>query len=228
MAENRETENQVTVISTEEELDEIFAKIFEDAFQAQNPEGKSRRRKPAPTQKWCWWGGSLKNRPCVYTYLKYKYSQVPPNITIPAELAEIKTLEDLEVALPALKENLNLAFLFLSPTCCYFDISKTDPGLFYRDQQDCVLWYLDENTGYVMDHRGNYVAKSLSEFLSRICLENACWFFSEGKDTSYCKRITKGLSEKILNSSSEELFSPSLKREIRAYEQFYKNKSVRS
>ncbi len=61
-----------------------------------------------------------------------------------------------------------------SPTACYFDTSY-GKNVFYRDQQDCVLWCLDSEGVYLHGDK-SYVAHSLSEFLWRIDVENKCWY----------------------------------------------------
>lgn len=64
-----------------------------------------------------------------------------------------------------------------SPTSSYFDIDE-ESGIFYRDQQDCYIWYLEKDTGYVYidGDKKMYVAKSLAEFISHIYTDFMTWY----------------------------------------------------
>jgi hypothetical protein len=84
-------------------------------------------------EKWEWIGigsGRLEDG----TYGSYEHSKDYP---ISKEFESIRTLDDLEKKLPQLNKCWN------SPTACYFEIDRKT-GIFYRDQQDCVLWALED------------------------------------------------------------------------------------
>ena len=106
-----------------------------------------------------WIGFQLPYRACQGTY--DVYSQQPPVNSTPYSKV---TLDNLE----CLKESR-------SPTACYVD---REGDVFYRDQQDCVLWKLIEGKVYADD---DLVADSLAEFCARVILENRIWFATIGR-----------------------------------------------
>lgn len=110
--------------------------------------------------KWCWIGVPFKMSFC--TYDTYKYKEHP----IKDKYKKFSSLSDLN-------DEINI----FSPTACYFDIN-TKSGLFYRDQQDCVRWVYESDTGFIKTTSGAYVAKSLPEFLSHIEDDSMKWFES--------------------------------------------------
>jgi hypothetical protein len=125
------------------------------------------------------------------TYSVFQYDSLPP-ITTLQMFDDINNLEDLKKALPNLEKQIPQ--LFDSPTSCYFDLDGEEPGVFFRDQQDCVIWCWDEKTGQVFDSGSGYaVAASLSEFLTRIVLENVAWHISHG----YKVHISENLDEQV-------------------------------
>lgn len=116
----------------------------------------------------CWIGVGLPFRPCDGTYGVFEPQQMPA-IEIDAKFADLHTVEDVAKNLTMLKA------IFNSPTACYFDTDFGN-GVFYRDQQDCVLWCISQN-GQVMVYQSEMVvARSLPEFLSRVNLENRLWY----------------------------------------------------
>ena len=140
-----------------------------------------------------WWGVDLPGRPPIRelsTYTLYPYDDLPP-VVIPPALANIRTIADLARELPDLEDEPDLQYLFEPPTSCYFDLSapretqsapRDDPdtgsaeeAVFYRDQQDCIVWSLRAADGHVITDDGVDVAQSLPEFLTRIQIENAVW-----------------------------------------------------
>lgn len=122
-----------------------------------------------------WWGIDLdvRNSGNMATYSNFKFEQLP-QVNIPDEFKNITTVELLKKKLPDLRKNISLKILFKSPTDCYFDFNLKN-NAFYRDQQDCIVWYVDEKSGYVYAGK-TIVSKSLPEFLTRIRIENAIWF----------------------------------------------------
>lgn len=108
--------------------------------------------------KWCWIGVPFKRSFC--TYDTYKYKEHP----IKDKYKKFLSLRD-----------LNDEIGIFSPTSCYFDINLKS-GLFYRDQQDCVRWVYESDTGFVKTTNDVYVAKSLPEFLSHIEDDSMKWF----------------------------------------------------
>lgn len=106
------------------------------------------------SKPWGWVGTPFKLSFC--TYSTYKYKEHP----IKEKYANFKTLEDLHKGLSCRQIKID------SPTACYFneDSSARD---FYHDEQDCVIWYYNEDGSIVTDS-GLTVAKSLPEFLSHI------------------------------------------------------------
>lgn len=148
-----------------------------------------------PQEKWVWISvlseDKMFDRPktsegfgCTYT--TYDYNEVPFDITRfntdvsennaewdYSELFKIKTFEDLQNNLEYLEEDN------CSVTACYYDLNE-ETGVFYSDQQGCVVWALDKQ-GRVFVHDDNnpyvitYVAKTLPEFLIRIKYENSKW-----------------------------------------------------
>lgn len=86
---------------------------------------------------WCWvriWKNWQED-----TYVTEPYIEFTD---IKESFKNIKTLTDLE-------NNLNIIQSdWYSPTACYFDIDHIST-IFYRDQQDCVLWAYDD-TGVFM------------------------------------------------------------------------------
>ena len=137
--------------------------------------------------------------------------------SIYVRLQNIKTYDDLI-------KNKKLLRAFRSPTACYFELrsdrnakledreyaymnkdrlkerNDTMNEVFYIDQQGCVTWALEESSGKVYlfnddnPYKRTYVAKNLSEFLLRICIENSLW--RGGKDpivTEYKEEFRKAL-----------------------------------
>lgn len=98
------------------------------------------------------------------TYVVTEYAPYPIDPTF----AAINTLCDLEKVL----KDLN----YRSPTACYFQVNHVT-GSFLHDQQDCVIWSQNLNTGKVFA-RGRCVADSLPEFLSHHIHESNQWFAS--------------------------------------------------
>lgn len=121
-------------------------------------------------ERWGWWGFEIPFRKCHGTYNRYTYDSLPP-VQIKKEYENIELPEQLRRALPQLKKTTPQ--LFNSPTACFFKFGVK--GLFYCDQQGCILWYVDKETKRVHTDDATIVAKSLPEFLTRIEMENALW-----------------------------------------------------
>lgn len=122
-------------------------------------------QKQSPT---IWFGIGFGGRPCEGTYDCYEYKSLPP-VTFKKEFESIKTFSDIEENFDLL-EGMND-----SPTACYFDLHHKKK-IFYRDQQDCILWALnDHNQVYSYPDENDIVADSLPEFLTRIYIESKLW-----------------------------------------------------
>lgn len=122
-----------------------------------------------------WIGFGLPGRETDATYSTFRYEAQPEVKPFP-KLQDIKTLDDLKKHLPVLVNEY--PFLNSSPTSCYWSFDGKEPGVFFRDQQDCVVWCLDEKTGEVFVpgfKKSVVVAASLPEFMTRIALENEIW-----------------------------------------------------
>lgn len=79
------------------------------------------------------------------------------------------------------KDNAVLWAIFESPTSCYVEISEdedTGRTIFYRDQQDCIIWSVDLRTGKVYsDADGeNPIADDIEEFWLRQYIEAKLWY----------------------------------------------------
>ncbi len=135
----------------------------------------------------CWIGVDLPFRPTTGTYGTFSARTLPPVTPEANPFHHIKGLKGLA--------GLGASDLPAdSPTACYYDIDP-ETGVFYCDQQGCVIWALDELTGgvYLWDperddssgsedndaqarsNKKTYVARSLGEFLYRIDCENRLW-----------------------------------------------------
>jgi hypothetical protein len=110
--------------------------------------------------------------------------------------ASIKSLEDLV--------EHNDLINFGSCTACYLDVNLRNK-IFYRDQQDCVIWkfespnvvaYYDVDYGIDKWRRVGIVANSLAEFLARIEIENTIWFVCD--DCNDWNLLQNKLNEKCL------------------------------
>ena len=135
-----------------------------------------------------WIGVELPGRPCMGgTYTVYDYNKQPP-VKVLDELKDVTTVDGIRKWMDANTETL--AFVKQSPTACFFDLSTNPtythhPGdqsyVFFRDQQDCVVWFVEEKTGrvHIEDRHSKpraYVAQSVGEFICRLALENSIWY----------------------------------------------------
>jgi hypothetical protein len=92
-----------------------------------------------------------------------------PEIEIDPKYSSYNTINDFDNNIPEI----------YTPTACYFAINKQDNS-FYRDQQDCVIWYYKPEIGvYIDENEEIVVSNNLPEFLSRIDLESRIWFHNE-------------------------------------------------
>ena len=82
------------------------------------------------------------------------------------------------------RDNEVLHQLVNSPTASYVRISTLDPDnqliVFYRDQQDCILWGVNPDTGFVYASTDwtTPIANSVEEFWCRQWIESTLWFNS--------------------------------------------------
>jgi len=129
-------------------------------------------------EKWVWWGiKGIYNKDRNGTYQLFDYNDLLKLTDneifdkLKEQFNDIKTFDDLEKNINMLSETID------SPTACYFHLDRKT-GIFYRDQQACVIWALSEdNRVYVYEYgefpyKISYVAKSLPEFLTRIKYES--------------------------------------------------------
>jgi len=126
------------------------------------------------SRKWTWFGVNI-DKTKFQTYDEVEYKEHPIN----RMFKDIETLADI-------KKNLKfLCQTIYSPTSSYFNVDE-NTKIFYRDQQDCILWAFDEETGYVYvyDYEDittrQYCAKSLAEFISHIYDDALDWFEQKG------------------------------------------------
>jgi len=119
-----------------------------------------------------WIGIGIPFRPCGGTYGVYDLTKWPlPTIAIEPFFENINTLHDIKHNEKALNKYI------YSATSCYVKCGKNEE--FYFDQQGCVIWHYNPFIGvYTMDiHKDEktIVAKTISEFFSRIHMENCIW-----------------------------------------------------
>ena len=101
-----------------------------------------------------------------WTTYKIIDKNILPEVKINPKYNSYNTIADFENNIPDI----------YSPTACYFSINKQDNS-FYRDQQDCVVWYFKPEIGVYIDANEELiVSPNLSEFLSRIDIEAKIWF----------------------------------------------------
>lgn len=122
-------------------------------------------------KKWAWVGIPFKLS--FSTYNVYDYQKYPIN----EKYANFRTLEELHEGLKNKKINIK------SPTACYFNGDSTARD-FYHDQQDCVIWYYNDDGSISTDDLT--VANSLPEFLSHIS-DDADRFYQSIKDKTFFK-----------------------------------------
>lgn len=117
------------------------------------------------SKQYVWIGVNIPFRKEGGTYATCSYDTLPPCPKL-HRFVKFKTIQDLK---NAKEDELEMN----SITSCYFDFEENS-NIFYRDQQDCVVWCLDKNGVYFEDEGKYYVSNSLSEFLWRIYRENQC------------------------------------------------------
>jgi hypothetical protein len=111
------------------------------------------------------WIGISTSLGSTYSETEYKDHEID------YRFAHIKSLDDVEKYENYINTTIN------SPTWCYVHVDKKE-GIFYRDQQDCVIWQLDKKTGYVKSYgqEEKFVAKSIPEFLSHVFSDSQTWY----------------------------------------------------
>lgn len=123
-----------------------------------------------------WTGWQLKGRDHYAMYSRYRLSDLPEVIPF-RQLENIKTPSGIPM-------NIQQIIEAVTPTNCYFDLESdenkkelngNEPREFFHDQQECVNWRFDPNTGHIVEDCDEIVAFSLAEFLSRILIESFCW-----------------------------------------------------
>lgn len=123
-----------------------------------------------------WLSIGIPYRPSNGTYTFYTYETLPkiPEKVL-EEFKQYKTLDDVEKNMGTLSRKIR------SCTSCYFRVDKSDNS-FYHDQQDCAIWYYDEeNRVYLNCMTKNGAekvkcAESIAEFLARFHMENNIWY----------------------------------------------------
>lgn len=132
---------------------------------------------PEKKERWCWWRPRFPDENGA-TYVCDTYEH---DLEIDPQFKDIKTLNDIKDNLEYLNETFN------SVTDCYFNVR--DNGVFYVDSQDCLIWAIEFQTGYVYIYdpddifQTTYVAHSIPEFLTRIQQHNV--MFSESHSVIY-------------------------------------------
>lgn len=99
----------------------------------------------------------------IYTYTLIDYKEHKIDVIF----KDIKTLKDVAQKKDFINKQIN------SVTACYVDVREN--GIFYRDQQDCVVWSLDDKTGNVIANDEFIVAKNIPEFLTHMRDESNTW-----------------------------------------------------
>lgn len=115
----------------------------------------------APEAVWFGWG--LKGRDCGGTYEQYPLNDLP-SVTPFKQLEHIKVPADIPDQVKKIIEAVSF-------TSCYFESNDPEKHDFFRDQQGCVVWCFDPDTGHVVVG-SKVVAYSLAEFLSRVLIES--------------------------------------------------------
>nr|QBK88198.1 MAG: hypothetical protein LCMAC202_05600 [Marseillevirus LCMAC202] len=122
------------------------------------------------------------------------------------------------------RNNSTLWDIVNSPTACYVEISEEEERIvFYRDQQDCLIWSVDPQTGKVYsDVQLEPVADNVEEFWFRMYTESLLWFMyawhhQKGLPDDLILRkyaefyASEKLDEEVGDSDSEECEPPSIK-----------------
>ena len=117
-----------------------------------------------------WYGNRLPFRDTVGNYERWPYETLPP-CPKEHEFTRFRTISDLKEEY----QKKDCCLPMNSPNSAYFDFDD-ERNIFYRDQQDCVIWCLDDKGVYIYGTNKVYVAQSLGEFLWRIRVEDACWY----------------------------------------------------
>jgi hypothetical protein len=116
-----------------------------------------------------WYGISLPGRESDELYQSLSYASLP-SIKIYPDYAAIHTLDDLKVEFcDDMLVKIPRQSRRFSAWPCHFDVNK-ETGVFYRDQQDCVVWSLGDDLAVYADD-AKCVANTLPEFLSRLRIE---------------------------------------------------------
>lgn len=140
-----------------------------------------------------WIGSGLRNRPTSMfaTYGMFDYNKQPP-VTIRDKFKDLKTIDDLEANQDWLDSILK------SPTACYIEIDREN-HIFFRDQQDCVLWTVHPKTGavHILNQDKTMVAHSVPEFLTRVFIENEIWYHDYGMSDDALADDAKAYNEKL-------------------------------
>lgn len=165
------------------------------------------------TKYWRWFSvASLNGTLSFSTYTTYNYEDMP-DIQIAEKYKELKTIEDLQAHPYSEINSPTSCYFETNKDRKEQgqnnDTNKDEQGqtndedenedeneeneadnetddendVFFRDQQDCIVWRLEASTGYVYVKRKAkndqmltiYVAKSLPEFLSRVEFESDLW-----------------------------------------------------
>lgn len=114
-----------------------------------------------------WISSGLPFRSVSGTYGTSLYQNLP-TIKILPQFVDIKTLKDV------LSNSQKIDKLIQSMTSCYVAVNEKDKS-FYRDQQDCVIWYFEETKGVLAKFDSNndemFVSPDIPTFLSRLYIE---------------------------------------------------------
>lgn len=144
-----------------------------------------------------WFGWAMKGRDCGGTYDQYRLSDLP--VVVPfKQLEHIKTPADIPDRVKQIIEAV-------SYTACFFKARHPEKGDFFHDQQDCVVWCFEPETGHVVA-QSKIVAFSLPEFLSRVLIE------SHGEKNFALKKF-----ESLNLSDDEQAFLEDIARVARDY-----------
>ena len=143
--------------------------------------------KSEPRTVWCFSINGLRELRGVYSTSTYSKFPIPDVRTMVKLIGDYSWAQGLKINVgknpwETFKQNPILWQLVKSPTSCYVDIShdeETGQTIFYRDQQDCIVWYVDPQTGKVYSYTDGDtpIADDVEEFWLRQYIEATLWYY---------------------------------------------------
>lgn len=137
----------------------------------------SRQTEKQAVDEWDWVGLDLPHRkdPEKGTYGIYSWADLPVLQEIPEFWTKVRTINEVILYEKPIEARIR------SPTAC-FVTRGSDDSTFWMDQQGCVVWKWERETGrvyhpsFARDGTRVYVAHSIGEFFARLEIENAIWY----------------------------------------------------